>query len=364
MSIFFDNFPENRRHLIGTISGSSIIEEMAEDEFRQMIIECLTGRNPRIYTESWAQAKVFHGVFTAIEEMYLKGKEDEPNFILEAPLKASQYLNKHHTSQAGSSDKLNNIDIILCQWICNLTSKGWDNILQANPANLQEWANSVMDAIDKVGYGSIERNIINMTIYNASLAKKGGLKSAMGNLFEPLLLYSVLSSCGLSYVSADEFERSSGPSFTLNVNEGRQSDAQIKTGLQHPTKIDIDIGFIGKGNPEIIADKTQRFGNMLGGGEKPLAHTIIIVSSIPESESAQLVVRQATLLGAKVITMSGYNWAYLLCEELKQLGILGLLDIPSDALTAQNMLKDSLDSMSNIIKNIPRNLNVPEHWSE
>tara|TARA_R110000787_G_scaffold179775_1_gene291828 strand:- start:9416 stop:9565 length:150 start_codon:yes stop_codon:yes gene_type:complete len=38
-----------------------------------------------------------------------------------------------------------------------------------------------------------------------------------------------------------------------------------------------------------------------------------LVSSIPATEKATLVVRQATLLGARVITMSGNNWVYELC---------------------------------------------------
>jgi hypothetical protein len=362
MSIFLEFFPENRRHLIGTLSGNSIIDEMSSGEFHQMVIECLTGRNPRIHTENWAQAKVFHGVFTGIQEMFTDGKKGDNNFIVDAPKLAAEYLYKHRKSARKSPDKLTDTDIILCQWICNLTSKGWDNILQANPENLKDWATAVLASIKEVAYGEEEQNIINMVIYNASLAKKGGLKSAMGNLFESLLLYSGLSACGLDFISSDDFDAADGPCFTLDVNEGRQADAQIKTGLTHPAKIDIDIGFIGKGNPEIIADKTQRFGNMVGGGQKPLDHTIIIVSSIPETDNAQLVVRQATLLGAKVITMSGNNWVHQLCESIQGVGVEGLSSIPEDVMETRNILKSDLQSSEEIIQSIPKNLDVPPHW--
>ena len=67
-----------------------------------------------------------------------------------------------------------------------------------------------------------------MTIYNASLAKKGGLKSAMGNLFEPLLLFTSLRACGLKFVTEELYDSAKIPCFVLDVNEGRQSDAQIK----------------------------------------------------------------------------------------------------------------------------------------
>lgn len=362
MSIFLDFFPQNRRHLIGTLSGNSIIDEMSSIEFRQMVIECLTGRNPRIHTENWAQAKVFHGVFTGIQDMFFDGKKHNPNFIIDAPKEAARYLYNHRKTPRNPDLRLSDTDVILCQWICNLTSKGWDNILQANPENLEDWADAVIDSMRQVVYGGLEANIINMVIYNASLAKKGGLKSAMGNLFESLLLYSGLSACGLNFVPNDNFNSCHSPCFTLDVNEGRQADAQIKTGLKHPSKIDIDIGFIGKGNPEIIADKTQRFGNIVGGGEKPLEHTIIIVSSIPETDKAQLVVRQATLLGAKVITMSGNNWVYELCEAIKQVGVCGLNKIPREVPDARENLKKELQSSVEIVKAIPKNLSVPKHW--
>ncbi len=362
-STFWDLFPKNRRHLIGTISGSSIIEEMSANEFRQMIIECLTGRNPRIHTENWAQAKIYHGVFTGIEEMFAAGKAGDKGFISNAPKRAAEALRKHHKSTRNSRSRLQKEDIVLCQWVCNLTSKGWDNILQANPDNLVDWGNSVVASIGNVSYGDIEKNIVNMALYNASLAKKGGVKSAMGNLFESLLLYSSLTACGVRYAAAETFAATAAPCFTLNVNEGRQSDAQIKTGLAAPGKIDIDIGFIGKGNPEIIADKTQRFGNLVGGGEKPLDDTIIVVSAIPETESARLVVRQATLLGATVITMSGNNWVHDLSEALRSVGISGLREIPSDVAKARAVLDTALQTSEEIIAAIPKDLAVPTHWT-
>ena len=357
-SIFYKLFPDNRKHLIGTLSGSSIIDEMSADEFRTMLIECLTGRNPRIHTENWAQSRVFHGVFTGIQEMYAEGKKTDPKFISKAPLKAVHFLHEHRTKV----NRLKKEDVLLCQWICNLTSKGWDNILQANPKNLIPWGHSVLESIQWVKHGELETNIINMTIYNASLAKKGGLKSAMGNLFEPLLLFTSLKACGIDFVDSPSYKSSKGPCFTLDVTEGRQADAQIKTGIAKPSKVDIDIGFIGKGNPEIIADKTQRFGNLEGGGKKPLDGTIIIISAVPETNRAQLVVRQAELLGAKVVTMSGYNWVYELSKVLKKYKISAISTIPDDIGAARVFLTKHLPSSKEIINTIPRNLSVPSHW--
>ena len=357
MSVFINLFPKNRIHLLGSINGSSIFAEMTQLEFKSMIMDCLTGENPRIKTESWAQSKVFHGVFSGLEEMFLMGKEQDPAFIRNAPKRAAEALYNHYQRKV----KMSSADVILCQWICNLTKKGYDNILQGNPQLLMEWASSLTESVNNIPYGDVESHIKNIAIYNASIAKKGGLKSAFGNLFEHLLLFSSLSSLGLRYCPSHELKAAAGPAFSLDINEGRQCDARIHTGLVQPGKIDIDIGFIGKGNPEIIADKTQRFGNILGGGEKPLEHTIIIVSAIPKD--AQLVVRQASLLGAKVITMSGNNWLYELYDHFtNEVGIPNLNSISSDLLAAKQQLDSFLPSPVDLISSLPRNLDVPQSW--
>ena len=357
-SIFYELFPINRKHLLGKITGNSIISEMSENQFRSMIIGCLTGENPRFQTENWAQSKIFHGVFTGLIEMFDSGKRQDDSFIINSPIKAASYLLDHRINK---EKKLIPDDKTLCQWIVNLTDKGFDNILQGNPDNLIDWAHSVKKSVQDVNYGNVEQNIKNIALYNASLAKKGGLKSAMGNLFEPLLLFTGMSSCGLKYTSRDLTNSLSEPSFTLNVTEGRQSDARVFTCLTTPKVIDIDIGFIGKGNPEIIADKTQRFGNIVGG-EKPLKHTIIIVSAIPKTEGAQLVVRQATLLGAKVITMSGNNWVYELSKSLQDVGLKGITNIPSDKEKARVFINENLMLSKDIIESIPNSLSIPTSW--
>ena len=69
------------------------------------------------------------------------------------------------------------------------------------------------------------------------------------------------------------------------------------------------------------------------------------------------------LLGAKVITMSGNNWVYELCEYIKDIGVTGLSTIPKDVIQARIFLKDNLQSPEDIIRLVPKYLIVPEHWS-
>ena len=325
-----------------------------------MIINCLTGENPRIYTESYGVG-IFHGVFSGIDKMFAEGKKTDPSFIQLAPERASKYLYKHRTGES----KLDVNDRILCQWICNMTDKGFVNILEKKPEKLDSWITSVMKSIDIVGDFK-EDNIINIAKYNASLAKKGGLKSAMGNLFETLFLYSALSVCGITFVPKKELEDNAHyPVFSLDATEestkGRQTDAFIQTGLEKPTHICIDIGFIGMGNPEIIADKTQRFSNALGGGNKSLVSTIIIASAIPE-KSGRLVEEQARRTGAKVVTMSGKNWISALSRSLKEFGIDDITVFPEDKEDARLLLGKNLPSSKDIVKLIPGTLESPSHW--
>ena len=362
-SDFYRLFPADRRGLLGSVTGNSIMAGMAEREFRELIVSCLTGSNPRIYTETWAVSKVFLGVFTGIQQMFEAGKRDDPDFVLDAPIRAAAALRAHHTAARRAAARLQTEDRVLCEWICNLTGKGWDNILQANPDNLTAWADSLRDAVQAYAHGDAESHIVNMTLYNASLSKKGGLKSAMGNLFESLLLFSGLSACGLPYVrEPDAFSACRTLAFTLDTNEGRQSDAQIRTGLAQPADVFIDIGFIGKGNPEIIADKTQRFGNLEGGGAAPLEGTLVIVSAVPETEEAQLVVRQAQLLGAVVITMSGNNWVAELSQSLRDLGLPGVREFPEDVGETRAMLDAVLPASAEICRQVPKRLEPPPHW--
>ena len=134
----------------------------------------------------------------------------------------------------------------------------------------------------------------------------------------------------------------------------------IHTGVEAMPKICIDIGFIGLGNPEIIADKTQRFSNIVGGGKASLVGTIIIVSSIPEKKG-RLVEKQAEMTGAIVIPMSGKNWINQLSVELRKLGVI-TIPFSENLLETRRILNDTLPSSVDILTNIPRNLEPPTHW--
>jgi hypothetical protein len=359
-SIFYRYFPSNRRHLLGSISGNSIIGTFTEKGFRDMIIDCLTGINPRIYTEIFG-VRVVHGVTSGITEMFAKGKEQDTNFICNAPVVAAELLCKHHKNTL----RLSQDDRNLCEWICNLTGKGFTNILEKDPNSLVPWIKEVLKQLTDIGT-SYEENIVNMAKHNASLAKKGGLKSAMGNLFESLMLYSALTACNLPFILKSELEDNAKyPCFTLDATEattkGRQTDALILTGLKSPTHICIDIGFIAEGNPEIIADKTQRFSNALGGGLDSLVATIIIVSSIPEKKG-RLVEEQARITGATVIAMSGKNWIYELQLSLSKLGIDGIIRLEKDPTKTKLSLDNILPTSKELLKLIPRNLSEPSDW--
>ncbi len=60
--------------------------------------------------------------------------------------------------------------------------------------------------------------------------------------------------------------------------------------------------------------------------------------------------------------MSGNNWVYLLCEHIKSIGIQGLEEIPSELQEVRDMLEKTLQTSEQIIRCVPRNLSVPDHW--
>src|SRR3990172_192510 len=94
------------------------------------------------------------------------------------------------------------------------------------------------------------------TIGAQTLAIRGSEKSAYGKLFEKLVLGSLLHILGFKHIAPppQEYEKV----FWLSSrNEKRESDATLLYELGQGVR--FDIGFIGRGNPEISLDKVTRF---------------------------------------------------------------------------------------------------------
>lgn len=97
-------------------------------------------------------------------------------------------------------------------------------------------------------------------------------------------------------------------------SERRESDATalIRLGVA----VRFDIGFIGRGNPEITLDKLTRFEREVEiGPRKWFVASFIIVDRIGKGSRIPQIAEQ---VGATVIQMSLSYWVRLLAQELER----------------------------------------------
>ena len=108
-----------------------------------------------------------------------------------------------------------------------------------------------------------------------TLSIRGSEKFMYGKLFEKFILGSLLTILDFNHTVAGT---SGVMIFWLSdAADKRESDA---TALLRPgTGVRFDIGFIGKGNPEISLDKVSRFGAVMETGEVKHEMSTIILST-------------------------------------------------------------------------------------
>ena len=148
-------------------------------------------------------------------------------------------------------------------------------------------------------------------IGSQTLAIRGSEKSTYGKLFERLVLGSVLS--------VFDFEQTSFPPkklsgvFWLSSKIGeREADATLLIAPGQAVR--FDLGFIGRGNPEITKDKVSRFERDLEMNHTRYhSATVIIVDRVGESSGLEEQVKRA---GATIIQMSMSHWPKHLAKFL------------------------------------------------
>jgi hypothetical protein len=348
---FFAAFPEDYRHLLGSESGQTFLDELTEEDFRDLIWECLTGLSPTTLFGLRFLSQRIVVLHHGIQQMFDLGKDDDEQFVISSVSAAARWLDGHFRSfeegwtalrlkeewrsrgqtaysrlnhdqlvdglewaESNPPYKLSPADRKLCFWLIGSTPmKGWNILFGENRAGLAPWAVRCTEELTVEGDNDrTEANIIAITKHSASLSKKGGAKSMMGNFLEDPILFSAFSLCGLTFVGREVTPNNHGE-FSLNHPEGgdfnRQADAVIRL---NENTIFIDIGFINSGNPEIITDKMQRFQQIEDGN---LENTIIIISQADETGE---VARIAGETQAHLIIMEGNNWVNLLRDRLRE----------------------------------------------
>ena len=295
--------------------GANFIKTAGEENVRQVVVELLCGNNLRDSTEHLTRLRL--GKINAATLMvYLLGVQVAKDFSRQIPGIAYETL----TRRATKAEK------VMCQWMVGLTKKGFQNVLRDDDNQLKEYTRSFAEnlkllAVETTKQEGELRCAIKLAngkegildwhdmlslfcaIGSQTLAIRGSEKSTYGKLFERLVLGSALAALGFQQTGYPPSKTEKVFWLSSRLGE-READATL---LVAPGQaIRFDLGFIGRGNPEITKDKVSRFEREMEIKEMKLhSATCIIVDRVGEGSGLR---DQAQRSGAKLIQMSMSLW--------------------------------------------------------
>ncbi len=319
-----DLFSDSAKNLLSA-KGPDLVRQIGLEVVRGVVLDVLTGRNLRDSTEILTRRRIA-SLNLAICVMFLKGSTHSSKFIEDLPSLASDILLRKSVSKN---------ERWLAQWVLGLTDKAFQNVLRDSPEAIAEYRDRYVQACRDViansqqEYGLLQGEIslgsgvqaqINWAFITyllgatgaQTLAIRGSEKSAYGKLFEKLVLGSLLLILGFKRVSPDNPESLIRVFWLSSREEKRESDATL---LYRAGKgVRFDIGFIGRGNPEISLDKVSRFEREISlGRSKWYMATIILVDRIGMNSRIE---RMAKAIDGTIIQMSMGYWPQQVAQQL------------------------------------------------
>jgi len=320
-----DLMPKKAKLLLGA-SGKELIREIGLDVIKGVVLDVLSGRNLRDSTEMLTRKRIA-SLNAGTLVMFIKGQTLSKNFIERLTTEACNGLKERH----GKEHRW------ILQWILGLTDKAYQNVLRDRPNLLEDYTQryiqvyNEVSALSKEDYGPLSGELILSntqkaqldwnfiihvlgTIGAQTLAIRGSEKSTYGKLFERLIMGSLLHILGFELIDPKKPTKLTRVFWLASREERRESDA---TALFEAGKgVRFDIGFIGRGNPEISLDKVTRFEREIefGRGRWYMA-TIMIVDTIgAKSRIPQL----AKKVDGKVVQMSMAYWPKQVAQILAE----------------------------------------------
>lgn len=346
MTAINDLFPEKGK-LILTGGGRDFIEKLGIETARQVILGVLRGENIRTQTEPLTRRRVALAT-GAMVALFVRGWQEMEDFTDNLSQMALDQLNT-----TGQSKKAVNWP---AQWLIGLTGKGFQNVLRSNPQAREQYIQDFEAAIEEASrkceadFGAVNmtlgfveqngkfrnldwRDITRLTtaIGSATLTIRGSEKATYGKLFERLVLGSVLTILGFEHVTTASSPKVERVFWLSDRADVRECDATIR--LRAGKLARFDIGFIGKGNPEIMKDKLTRYASEVElYGLRNTSQTFIIVDRMPETGKT---VESAEKARSEIVQMSMQFWPQDLARQIKsRLGYEAeILNIPEANLT-------------------------------
>lgn len=318
--------PEILTDLIGS-KGVEVVERVGTEVVKDIIADVLCGLNLRNSTEMLTRRRL--GMMnSATFVMFLRGVARYKDLVERLPVTASSGLKETKSKQ----------ERWLLQWTIGLTTKGVQNVLRDSEEALDNYVAKFTEASRDIvhrcenEFGPLnvevqlhgERKVsvswdffvsLFCTIGSQTLAIRGSEKSTYGKLFERLVLGSVLTILGFTLTDRNEIPEKTRKVFWLSSQFGaREADATLI--LKPGVAIRFDLGFIGRGNPEISKDKVSRFERQLEVNEKQYySTTFVIVDRVGDRSK---IIEQAEKIGGVIIQMSLTQWPQRLAQELNR----------------------------------------------
>lgn len=323
-----DFFPGDARALLH-IDGKQLVQQIGLDVIRGAVGDILCGGNVRDSTEALTRKRLAV-LNTAMLVAFLRGKSANQSFLRSLLESSSQRLG---ISRGGVSKE----ERWLLGWLLGLTEKAYQNVLRDDSSALEVYKRRYLDVCEQVielchqKYGVLGGEItlgarekarldweFMVFFLNAvgaqALTVRGSEKSAYGKLFEKLILGSVLHILGFRQVAPGKVDDAKRVFWFSSPREKRESDA---TALFEAGKgVRFDIGFIGRGNPEISLDKVSRFEREIEvGRSKWYMATIILVDRIGQKSRIEGLARR---IDGTILQMSLAYWPQQLADVLRK----------------------------------------------
>lgn len=308
-----------------------------------MVASILIGENLRTLTEGLTQRRVLL-MNASIIVTYLKALSSIQNFNDVMTSMISTELNESKNAKTKNKKKLSPDEKQYLCWFLGLTLKSIDNVTRDDTGlkdyiddldqNLKETADVIETQFGPISVDITYQNKKNtlewsslircmLAIGAQTLAIRGSEKSIYGKLFEKFVLGSVISILGGTYINKHDVTKKHNV-FWLSDREDtkhekgkeerRESDATFL--LEPGVGFSFDIGFIGKGNPEISMDKMTRFDHLYKrGSDKHQMTTIILIDKIGENSRAKNL---ASRISGYLIQMSGTYWVKELAKDIHE----------------------------------------------
>lgn len=322
----FGELLDHRSLELLTTSGPKLIQSIGLNSVREIVGDVLSGRNLRDSTELLTRGRLAT-LNAALLRLFLEGERRQSDFIQKIPEHAERILARGRLTKA---------EKWIAQWMLGLTDKASQNVLRDDASLLSEYrrqyelvcGNAIRMAVNDHGdlKGTLSLGpqltsavtwqflIYLMSAVGAqTLTIRGSEKSAYGKLFERLILGSLLSILGFTYREAGTASTFQREFWLSSRDEKRESDA---TALWQAGKgARFDIGFIGRGNPEISLDKITRFDREIQLGRSTwYMATIIIVDRIgAKSRIPEL----AKMIDGDIVQMSMAYWPQEVAKLLR-----------------------------------------------